>query len=249
MIFMKNFGKKYAFSLAEMLLAVLIISIAITLCFPAIITTYKRSATVVILKDVYNELNSAITNASINKGCAGDLICKDLLTNFASNLSSEDQINKSCIAEGGNCWNSKVYLDINKNSENIINYNERGNSFVDAKDRIYNIEITDISCNINESEDVSDKEVVPPNHKLKRVCGYITVDIDGNKNTNIFGVDVFKFVLTNARSNYLYPYGGKYHNQYWKTHNTCEPENGNYNGESCAGRIVDENWKIYYLDK
>ncbi len=246
---MKIFEKKYAFSLVEILITVSIISVCITLCMPALLLSYKKNATAVVLKDIYKELNITITNLTLRNGCAGDLVCKDLLTNFTNHLSSEYQINKTCIEKNGDCWNNIVYSDINKNNAHIVNYNTAGNNFVDSKDRIYNIEIIDASCNTDESENASENDTVPSRHKLKNVCGYITVDIDGNKNTNVFGIDVFKFVLTNTRNSYIYPYGGKYHNQYWRTHNTCEPEEGHFNGETCSGRIMEENWKINYFDK
>ena len=62
-------------------------------------------------------------------------------------------------------------------------------------------------------------------------------DIDGNKNTNIYGVDVFKFVLTNTKNSYLYPFGGKYHTHYWRgidaeVSPSCQPENNFFNGET-----------------
>lgn len=250
---MKNFEKKYAFSVAEILLTLSIIGIIITFCLPALLLSYKKNTTAVTLKDVYKELNVTITNLTLRNGCT-DLVCKDLLTNFTSYLTSEYQINKTCIDTGGDCWNNKVYLNINKNSTDSINYNESGNNFVDAKDRIYNIEIIDPTCNTSEAINVSAADTVPLRHKLKKVCGYITVDIDGNKNTNIYGVDVFKFVLTNTKNSYLYPFGGKYHTHYWRgidaeVSPSCQPENNFFNGETCGGRIMEENWKINYFDK
>ena len=248
---MKKFKQKFAFTAAETLLAMLIIGIVIAISFPTLFLSYRKSTTVTILKDTYSELNSAITNLSLSKGCAGNLVCKDLLSNFTNYLSSQYQINKTCIAPNDNCWNNRVYQYINRDVNHIRNYNEVGNNFIDAKNRIFNIEIIDTTCSTDLSANVSPGDTVPPKHKLKNVCGFITVDIDGNKNTNIYGIDVFKFILTNTRNSYLYPFGGKYHNQYWKGAETesCQPENNLFNGETCAGRIMDENWKINYFDK
>ncbi len=253
---MKNFKKRYAFTTAEILISLLLIGILVSFSLPTLILNYKKNTTAVILKDTYRELNTAITNASIEKKCAGDLVCKDLLTNFGKTLSDQYHLTRYCD-KNTSCWNDKVYLNIDNNISNaenadvIINYNniENSQNFIDEKGKIYNIQITNPNCNTDVSEDLSDDDKVPKNHKLKKVCGYITVDIDGNKNINTFGIDVFEFILTNQKNNYLYPFGGKYHIEYWKKHNTCQPENNFYNGQSCTGRIMDEDWKINYFNE
>ena len=252
---MKIFRKKYAFTIAEVLISLTIIGTLATFSLPSLMLSYKKHTTAVALKDTYRELNSAIGNLSVKEGCAGNLVCKDLLTNFGQKLSSQYHLNKLCNNETGNCWNQRVYTNINNNIQNtggepiFINYNAIGESFVDEKERIFNIQITNPNCDGNISEDFSENDRVPQNHKLKNVCGFIVVDLDGNKTINTYGVDVFLFILTNTRNSYLYPFGGKYHNQYWKTHNICQPENNFYNGRSCAGRIMEEKWKINYFDR
>lgn len=100
------------------------------------------------------------------------------------------------------------------------------------------------------------------NSSMKTNCGSVIIDINGNKNPNKLGYDIFRYAF-DTKGN-LFPYGGTQfvkamysdginNSEYWKKNlSRCCTKRGDgracswAEGWGCAGRVAEENWEINY---
>lgn len=230
---MKNMRLK-GFSLSEVVLTMAILGVVMLLSTSPLILTHERNSTQAGFADSAKEINKALFNYSVKNQCQGKLSCTNLFdttdNNTAELLSSEFLSTK----KGDNCWDGRGDINGIVNLDNL-------SCFVDGKGRIYATQSIDATC----ATDYYGGGAT--SHKLKKSCGYIYVDLNGKKAPNIFGRDLFMFIITDAANSYLYPNGGSLINptgilDNWTTNN-CTPAGG----ITCAGRIIEEGWKVKYL--
>lgn len=86
--------------------------------------------------------------------------------------------------------------------------------------------------------------------------GRVIVDVNGDKNPNTFGRDMFIFEVSNIGR--LIPWGSSLHEfvsansaAYWKNNGKCGTGSkyndlSNSDGTSCAGRLIENNWTFDY---
>ena len=96
---------KKAFTLAEVLLAILIIGVLITLTTPSILLSYEKNTTQAGFADVFKDLNKGLFNYSKTQQCQGKLSCTTLFTN--DNMAEELASTFHAVRKGTNCWNGK----------------------------------------------------------------------------------------------------------------------------------------------
>ena len=105
---MKNFIKKAAFTLAEVLITLTILGIVAYLVIPNIVQSYKKTLTVNRLKIAYSMLNDAVSLSFIeNKYPNGNLGATDIFNNYFKpylNISKDcgTNSNKGCFKD--NSW-------------------------------------------------------------------------------------------------------------------------------------------------
>ena len=83
---------------------------------------------------------------------------------------------------------------------------------------------------------------------LCSMIGELGIDVNGKRNPNTYGRDIFVFVIGNDGK--IYP---KYGNidfsagsNYWKDYPTCDPNQNNSFGDGCAARIIENGWVMDY---
>lgn len=227
------------FTLAEILLTLVIVGIIVSLTIPALISNINNQQYTSGFIRSYNLFNSAITTIMSNNsgtmlGAVNDT--DDLINKFAEQLS----IRKFCLnrTAPGNCFANSYYnLHLqnsfapaaNTYSGGILN---DGTSFM--------ITSWDTSCTANWF-----------NYNGQNImCARISIDTNGLTPPNVKGRDIFLLSITKIG---LYPHLIPLGNNNQPTFSSgswreCEPLNQAelYNGDSCAGRILQEGWKMNY---
>lgn len=227
--------KIYAFTMSEILIAMLVLGILMAFTVPSLKLSHEKNSTQAGFASTIKDVNKALFNYSIKNQCRGKLGCTNV---FANNNAAEALATEfSSVKRGTNCWNGKGNLNGFLNLDNL-------SCFMDGKGRIFATESLSADCSTDYLDNSFDN-----NHKLKNSCGLLYADINGQKQPNKFGRDIFMFIITDSSSSYLYPNGGKL----LKTvsNKNIEPwseDNCNSSGGiTCAGRIVEEGWKVRYL--
>ena len=241
---MKNIKFK-AFTVSEVLITMLVLGILFSLVAPSIYNSYERNNIQASTIDAFKDFNKATFNYTVQEKAQGNLIITGAFSSGSNPAQALSTFHNGVSKVGKNCWQG---LSINSNFDlngSDISFDDY-DCFIDGKNRFWAIESFEDDCSTNLYAGNASKK-----HKLKNSCGYLILDINGLKGPNAFGRDVFGFVITNATSAYLYPMGGSlakniYGGQVKSWQNGACSQN-NKDGRSCAGRIMEEGWKVKYL--
>jgi len=177
-----------AFTLAEVLITLVIIGVVAAMTIPALINKYKEKQYITAFKKMYNELSQVTQQLNIEYGgywynneCANyDNIC------FRNLFANKMRILKQCnnpISEG--CFKESTYLD------------KSSIPFDDGYRLLPSIILTNgtsimfrlhrngcVADNTNDNNDV--------NKNLSLNCGWVYVDVNGIKKPNVMGKDIFQ---------------------------------------------------------
>ncbi len=240
---MNNTYKK-AFSMTEVIMATLIVGILAISTLPTLDKSYKRNIMQTNFADAIKTANSALYNYSARHACSGHLTCTDLFRAGSNSATLLSESFNNAIFTGTNCWDNTLIPNNITGKGDTTNLSAL-NCIKTGSDKIFAIDNFGNSCNTNISKMEADG-ITPQSRKLTRACGYLYVDVNGNKSPNCFGYDVFIFAITDNPQTYLYPVGGSL----WQdtlNFNGVQDCNVNEEGRTCAGRIVEDNMKIRYF--
>ena len=229
-------NKKNAFTLAEILISLMILGIIASMTIPALITKYQKKQTCVKLERIYSTLSQAVKFAEANNGPmsswevgnaknAND--CKKFLEKYVTPYL---RISKKPTTSSEGKWNNTVYYM----NGNVYTY---PSSHV----RFYLNDGSSMTAYIHSSNNTS-----------KRVI--IDIDINGDNKPNKFGRDIFSLSYPVVLTDYphlagkLMPAGFNIDFPLTRdellserTENRC---NKNKNGGHCFGLIILDGWKI-----
>lgn len=207
----KYLKAKYGFTLAEVLITLVIIGVVAAMTIPTVINNTKKQEYVSKLKKVYSTLTQA-TNLIIaeegpvpvwsdEKGVVHGYYKKKLVN------AKECGYNTGCFEQG---------------PYKYLNNGYSGNW--DAVGSYYKLILADgVQINLGAFNPACDTVSVDE----ENICMGIDVDLNGGKGPNAVGRDVFEFLL---KKDGLYPRGiGK--------ENTCNNYNSGYN---CAAKVLKE---------
>jgi len=232
-----------AFTLAEVLITLGIIGVVAALTIPTLINNNQKVQYVTGLKKAYSEVNQALALMANDSGCPGDLSCffdtNDVNT-IGDKISSYFKVLKICKAGASQLGCFPDVVSWNFDGTNTAS----GVEYAGA----YRFVTTDgmsvyIPLDINTSCDQ-----VMSDPSVKMCVENMMIDINGLKKPNIAGRDIFTFLITTGKGPTLYPVGGKLYDN-WITEQGCDyGYNGGVDigGYRCAGRIMDEGWKMNY---
>jgi len=220
---------KSAFTLAEVLITLVIIGVVAALTIPTAVTKYQKQETVSKLKKIYSSLGQTTARAIVDYGNvenwemgAGqnpDAALTFFNTYMGPYLSLSEKAQKLSLTS----WNKKYYYM--NNSEH-----EYGNKWV----RAYLADGSSLTMNVSTSSD-SNKWF------------QIFVDINGDKKPNRMGKDIFSFFYF-VRYDHS-EYQGKIlpagiflsRNELLSGAYSC---NKNESGERCGALIIKDSWQI-----
>lgn len=208
-----------------------ILGVVIAMTLPAIIGSYKEKAATTQLKKTYSILSQAFNQIVSETGAdprgwgMGDMYDKNThiimanqfvpYLNIMYNCVGKDQeyTKKHCIANPD--YSDPTYRAIVRLMDGTtLSFR---NWFADCKGRYGN------------------------NKYLQNVCGTITVDINGQKNPNLLGNDMFIFYMTTYG---IYPIGTEYETRLTfsdycdKTKGWGTMYNSYYNGAGCTAWVI-----------
>lgn len=204
-----NEVRKAAFTLAEVLITLVIVGIVAALTVPSLVAKYQEQQTISKLESAYSSLSQALRMAELHNGKIDtwDIGVKDTkegsvkLYNY---IAPELQKIKDCGDQRGCFAESYGNLKGNSYSWQPDSYNKyvRGRLNNGVSFLLWS---AGSGCNVNYSKTHSGS--------LTRTCGSFQVDINGDKKPNRAGYDFFAFAITkdglipSGTKDYVSPYG------------------------------------------
>ena len=218
---MKNCLRKFkinenGFTLAEVLITLVIIGVIAAMTIPTLINKTQNQEFVSRLKKSYSTLAQVTTQIVADRGAPINWVTS---TDDIYNLYKSKLINvKDCGPDSG-CFEQTIkYLNgsVFSSAWNTGSYHRRV-IMGDGTQLLFGGASTDFSA-----------ECSLQKYGSNNVCQSIFVDVNGNKNPNTFGKDIFCFLLT---ENGLFPAG-------YEQETYCSKTSSGYD---CAARVLREN--------
>lgn len=176
---------KKGFTLAEVLITLVIIGVIAAITIPSLINKTNEQETVTAVKKAYSVLNQGLNKAKIENGEIDTWVDENsptLLTDFTDKLKPHFSVlqyhtdMKDCFA------NNSKYM----NDESFISLWQGRPAFSLADGSLVTFWFGVPRCNFEDGS----------SENLKNACGDLVVDINGQKGPNTIGKDMFSFVIT-----------------------------------------------------
>jgi len=221
-------GRMCAFTLAEVLITLVIIGVIAAITVPTLITKYQKEQTVTRLKKNYGILNNAFQLFYTNNGQS----FLDIPTNYTLN-SIKNFVDKNYLK----------YFNVMKTCDGFCeNYTPK---YLNGEEwgthpQPYTIILQDGTYIIFNTAQAQNSST-----SLNGTV-YVFADINGNKKPNIFGKDIFRMCQIRANApNYCMPPGVSMTNR----HNLLDESDGancnkNKRGTRCLEVIKMDSWQI-----
>jgi prepilin-type N-terminal cleavage/methylation domain-containing protein len=186
---------KKGFTLAELVITIGIIGIIASLTIPPLVQSAREKQTISSLKENYSILANAYNNAvqdntPVSDWTQGSAVTQDKNANFFSAFSPYLQLAKYC-GRGTGCFPTGTYKRLNGlSTTNFDDVNTLYAKSILANGSLIAVDVTNPSCTNTEGFSAM---------LTSNGCGYLTIDINGFKGPNQFGIDTFKFIMTKTR--------------------------------------------------
>jgi prepilin-type N-terminal cleavage/methylation domain-containing protein len=214
---MKNIHKKInGFTLAEILITLLIIGVVASLVIPALINDTQEAELKIAFKKAYSDINQATMllindNAGSLKGlCANNDCQKNLFLPYLS-------YTKSCSSSqgNGNCWHeADKFWFLDGTPTSPVGWSSSAGIVLSSG---VLLKFWDASSNCS---------VLSMN-----ACGTIAIDVNGFKGPNRFGKDILRIYILEKG---IKPFG----TQGDLAVNLCEGSTGSNSGYGCAAKYL-----------
>lgn len=219
---MKNKIKKFAFTLAEILIVVGIIGIIAESTIPVLMTSFKKQETVSRLEKTFTLLSQAVKQSEIDNGnnaqwdwgTSGDMA--SLRTSFDTLWAPYLRISKYCDTYQTCGYNSQYFTYLNNTQAGRIASNNTRTTVMLQDGTLFMVYNGGASSLL------------------------LLADINGYKPPNTVGKDVFYFVLDQNKG--LVPYGYNLSQNTRDTNGTGCTTSGT--GGYCAMEIMEDGWQI-----
>jgi len=208
---------KNGFTLAEVLITLVIVGVVASLTISAVINTYVESSTVAKVKKGLSILGQAkklaeVQNGSIEGWDFGEDLTAETAAQFWSYFKPHISVAKDC-GVGEDCYKANgIYL---------LNGNLYDNDFT-VRENYYKIVMADGSVMMFTTQG---GKCSNQTHPIPNVCAVFMYDVNGDKKPNIVGKDLFFFLMD---ANAVYPHTG----------NDCRKTSS---GWGCSGYIIKHN--------
>lgn len=221
-----------AFTLAEVLIALLVIGVVAALTIPAIIQEFKVQSTVSSLNKAYSMLSEAYSKALSENGSPDTWGLVDMgdatgLANLNTIMSKYFKITKNCGTSSG-CFPS-IYDEPRGGQTRDINNSTGYTKVILANGILLAMRQFNGDCG-------SDYTTTNPSSSLNNVCGIFSIDINGFKDPNKYADDLFEFLFTQTE---ILPSGLPDQTSYSFTSYCAGSSNTSWaNGGSCTAWVL-----------
>ena len=220
----RKLNSNKAFTLAEVLITLVIIGIIAALTIPTLVNNYQKTQYVTQLKKAYSEVTQALKLMANDYGCPGDLKCTGLFAPGTSSQSFGDAFVKY-FKVVKNCKEDTTQVCF---SQDVNDYYDGSGLYVNDQNTNYRF-IT---------EDGTAFSIYNYSDNCDSHCGFMNIDVNGLKKPNYRGRDIFFFYITNDKGPSITPYGD------WEQDGSC---NSSFTfGLSCGSRVLGEDWQMNY---
>ncbi len=219
---------QFAFTLAEVLITLGIIGVIAAITLPALIVQHQKTVTVSRLKKVYSVFSQALIQSESINGSAEEWISTDIPLNEETNSKYFNTYWKPFLKISKVCTDSKCGYDSNGpwkyNNGQPWTYSHVMPS---RRTSFYLNDGTFVLLNFGTATD-----------GVYHVSGvqHLIFDINGSKNPNTLGKDVFRYIINLEKHN-ITPLGNG-------TERALLLENCKDTGEYCAALIMHDSWQI-----
>ncbi|MBR1753937.1 type II secretion system protein [bacterium] len=189
-------NKNCAFTLAEVLITLGIIGVVAALTIPTLMQKMDERETVSKLKKAYSTLSNAYSLISVERGDPTKWLQTDEPDEIGNIFAEHLNVAKNCGTSSG-CFDSERTLDLSGNF-----YGKDINTRDDMAKLLLS-DGTSVAFKLA-SPDCSLSEGNTP--QLSALCGFITVNLNKGKPRNVFGKNIFEFMITKSG---IVPYGVK----------------------------------------
>ena len=217
--------KKQAFTLAEVLITLGIIGIVAAMTLPAILVKTEKQETIAKLKKAYSVLSQGIKRSELDNGEISEWPEEADITDVEAYFNKywrpyykNPKICESAVRCGYNSNNAWVNLNGDRTGWSVVTSESRVLFMLPDGALIFNPRNTgspDAPAYVN----------------------YFYIDINGPKNPNVVGKDVFIFTL--ADNKILRPIG---YNKNYKDLDCSKNSSGNTN--DCTAKIIADGWEF-----
>lgn len=250
----KYFKKIVGFTLAEVLITLAVIGV-IAVITAGVIQNQHSKETYVALQKAQSELQNAVTRTMSEYGCVGDMKCTGLFekgndiasTIFALNGITEAELN-SGVKPTGMVQFFNVMKNCGKNTgcfpnvtyETIGGKKDTAWLAINASASYYAKVVLNDGASVAWIQSASNnctRDV--GNGPMDNTCGTFLIDINGVKEPNTYGRDLFGFWL--STNGIIYP-GGNSHLTQWGYPAYCDTSNttSGDNGIACTAKVLND---------
>ena len=228
-----NTDFKYGFTLAEVLITLGIIGVVAAMTIPNLITSHQKRVTVTKLQKAISVINQAYKMAyeDVGEASAEEAMALGGEEYFKNYWAPYIKVNTYCNEPkdcGYKSHNPFKRLDGNSNSTvRLISKNNRVT--FNTMDGFLYIIMTRSS------------RIDPDGNHILVSSPYVIVDINGGRNPNQYGKDVF-FLTRVPDGKGIQPYGYNFTNELINKY--CSKTEKSSNGDTCAEKIKRAGWQI-----
>ena len=194
-------NKKFAFTLAEVLITLGIIGVVAAMTMPSLITNYQEKQRVSQLKKVYSALSQAFVSAVQENGTPdewgmGDMYEENSHLIMANNFKKHLKLSQDCTNMNGTQARKVCGMQDNAGKNNnleIVGASSQAKAIILNDGTIVGFRHYEANCAMGFGD-------------LKNVCGILYVDLNGQKRPNSGGYDQFNIYVAKDK---LVPLGFK----------------------------------------
>lgn len=260
--------KKFGYSLAETLIALMIVGVVAALTIPGLVKSNENKSNAAALSVAVSDFENALANMMIS-----DEVDKLTDTRFYKATTTVSEDNEESEegneeSEEGNDSSANAaakilgeYIEIQKSGTTpdkvVASTSLKGldgsseslfsdYTFVSKKGAVYNL-----YSGVDDKNDLTEADAISKGVSITSVAYELMIDVNGDKKPNTIGRDVFGFAVGN--DGVLYPWGGRDYDAYSKT-GYWNSNTGNFSckditkvsGWGCTARLIENNYKVDY---
>lgn len=257
-----------AFTLAEVLITLGIIGVVAAMTMPSLVAKYQVKQYETALKEVYSILSNGFKQVMVDTGCP-DLECTGIFISAGEGLinnSSDTEFQKNIDVIAKNVFKVVKSYKGDEITPRTIKYLKGDKTAEFGGNSGYEMYLP--NGTIVAFQNFGCGEVPNNEGSLKNLCGFISVDLNGEKLPNTMGKDIFALggLYNNGRivpnTSLLWAQSkvgvgkGENYTNYWRNNSRlCGKPNVSLKndttpeivGQDCFARVLENNFEIDYL--